>query len=123
MMEKYYYYAVVLTLNPEKKDVKDKSFETLSKKILLWVKNVKNIEKNLYSGPFYDVGDNNTNIHANLVVKSTLEDTEKIRNEYFKSWRLRKGYVSIKEIYNFKLWLEYAKRNHKLLENIENAKN
>lgn len=122
-MEKNYYYAVVLTLNPEKKDVKDKSFETLSKKLLLWVKNVKNIQEILYSGPFYDVGDNNINIHANLVVKSTYEDSEKIRNKYFKSWCLRKGYVSIKEIYNFKLWLEYAKRNHKLLENMENSKN
>lgn len=45
------------------------------------------------------------------------------KNKYFKSWCLRKGYVSIKEIYNFKLWLEYAKRNHKLLENMENSKN
>lgn len=118
-MEKNYYYAVVLTLNPEKKDVKDKSFETLGKKILPWVKNIKNIEKILYSGPFYDIGDNNTNIHSNLVVKSTLDNEEKVRNEYFKSWCLRKGYVSVKEIYNFKKWLEYAKRNHHLIENLE----
>jgi hypothetical protein len=122
-MEKIYYYAVVLTLNPEKKDVKNKSSEILNKKILQWVGNIKNIDKILYSGPFYDVGENNTNIHANLVIKTILDDNEKVRNEYFKSWCLRKGYVSIKEIYNFKSWLDYAKRNHKLLENIENIKN
>lgn len=119
-MEKNYYYAIVLTLNPEKKDIKDKSFETLNSRILPWVKNIKNIDKILYSGPFYDIGEKNTNIHANLVIKSTSNDVEKIRNEYFKSWCLRKGYVSIKEIWNFKAWLAYAKRNHLLLENVEN---
>ncbi len=57
------------------------------------------------------------------MIKTILDDNEKFRNEYFKSWCLRKGYVSIKEIYNFKSWLDYAKRNHKFLENIENIKN
>jgi hypothetical protein len=112
----YHYYAVVLTLDPEKKDVNGKKFEILSKKILFWIKNIKNIEDILYSGPFYDFCDNNTNVHANLVIKTTLKSTEEIRKTYFKSWFLRKGYISIKEIWDFKSWLDYAKRNHHLLE-------
>lgn len=111
-MEKSYYYAVILTLNPEKKDVKGKSFEILSKKIMQWVQNIKNIDTILYSGPFYDVGENNTNVHVNLAIKTILDCSEDVRKKYFNSWCLRKGFVHIKEIWNFKLWLEYSKRNH-----------
>jgi hypothetical protein len=112
--EKYYYFAVVLTLDPKKKDVNGKSFEVLQKKIIEWVQNIKKIKDVLYSGPFFDIGNDNNNIHVNLTIKTELKTIELVRKKYFNSWCLRKGYVSIKEIWDFKGWLEYAKKNNKI---------
>jgi hypothetical protein len=112
--EKHYYFAVVLTLDPKKKDVNGKSFEVLQKKIIEWVQNIKKIQDVLYSGPFFDIGNDNNNIHVNLTIKTELKVIELVRKKYFNSWCLRKGYVSIKEIWDFKGWLEYAKKNNKI---------
>jgi hypothetical protein len=116
---KIYYFAIVLTLNPNKKDVKDKPFVYLQQKIIKWTNNIKDIDTILYSSPFFDIGEKE-NIHVNLTIKTILNNTEDIRKKYLQSWCLRKGYVTIKQIWDFNGWLEYAKKNHYRISNNEN---
>lgn len=78
------------------------------------IQNIKNIKDILYSGPFFDIGNENNNIHVNITIKTEIEDIELVRKKYFNSWCLRKGYVSIKKVWDFKGWLEYAKKNNKI---------
>lgn len=108
----FYFYAVILTLDPKKKDVKDKSLELLHKRIIIWTHNIKNIDQILYNGPFNDIGKYSTNVHVNITIKTHINDIEIIKDTYFKSWCLRKGYVYIKKIYNFEGWMVYSQRNH-----------
>lgn len=117
--EKYYYFAVVLTLDTKKKDVNDKPFEVLKKRIIEWVQNIRNIKDILYSGPFFDIGNSNNNVHVNITIKTEIKDVELVRKKYFKSWCLRKGYISIKEVWDFKGWLEYAKKNNNLQKELK----
>lgn len=113
-----YYYGVILTLDRRKKDIYDKQDTILKERILKWVLNIKDIDKIIYNGPFLDIGANNNNIHSNITIKTNINNIEEVQDKYFKTWSRRKGYVRIMKIYNFKGWLNYAKRNHdKLIEN------
>jgi hypothetical protein len=115
--EIYYYYSVNLTLGPDKKDVKNKTYDYLQGRILEWGNRIKNIGEVLIHGPFLDEGENK-NIHINMTLKSNINNIEDIRKKYFMGWIRSKGYVNIGHTRNLEKWNEYAERNHyKLLVN------
>lgn len=114
-----YYYEAVLSIDPKKKDVQNKTGTKLLERALHWSNNLKNINEVLYRGPFLDKGENG-NIHINFTLFSdTISNRDIIRNKYFKSWMSRKGYVHVDYVRNLVKWNEYAERNHyELLKDI-----
>lgn len=117
-----YFYSVVLTIGPEKKDTKGKSKEYILERLLEWTKRIKNINEVLNKGPFLDIGENG-NLHVNLTLCSRdIKNVEEIRKKYFMSWIRTKGFVDISHTRELVKWNEYAERNHYkiLIENIMN---
>lgn len=117
-MENKTYYAVILTVDPNSTDARNKTSEHIQLRILKWAKNLK-IQDIMIEGPFYDVGKSG-NHHVNLTICCD-QSKDEILHKYFKSWINRKGYVYI-NILSTKndliKWNSYAKRNSSIIENI-----
>lgn len=117
-----FYYSVVLTVGPDKKDIKGKSEEYILGKLLDWANRIKNINEILNKGPYLDRGEKG-NLHVNMTLCSNnINNVEEIRKTYFMSWIRTKGFVEISHTRDLVKWNEYAERNHYdlLVKNIMN---
>jgi hypothetical protein len=103
------YFGVVLTVDVNKRDCKNKDNEEIGMKIYQWGCNFCKGIDNVVDGPFYDVGDDNDNHHLNMMVESehSIMEVEK----EFLSWINRKGFVKVKKLYDIIGWLKYSSRN------------